>query len=55
MRTTDTYKSIFENKLKYRYKSYSSSFERATEKNERQDFVVPWQMVKANEKKFLVD
>ncbi len=55
MRTTDVNKSIFKNKPTYRYRSYSSYFERTAKQNEKQEFVVPWQMTKANEKKYLIE
>ncbi len=51
MRATDVNKSIFENKPTYRYRSYSSYFERTAKQNEKQEFVVPWQMTKVSEKK----
>jgi hypothetical protein len=55
MRASEKYKSIFENKPKYRYKSYTSNLDRTAKQNENQQFVVPWQMAIFNEKKYLIE
>jgi len=54
MRTTDKNKSIFEGKSIYRNRTFYSKNDRNTKDNFNQNFVVPWQMSQAEERKFLV-
>jgi len=54
MRTTDKNKSIFEGKSNYRNRTLFSNFDRNATINEHQNFVVPWQMSKKEERKFVV-
>lgn len=54
MRTTDKNKSIFQGKPIYRNRTFYSNYGRITKENINQNFVVPWQMSKAEEREIMV-
>lgn len=54
MKTADKNKSIFEGKSGFRNRLYYSRFDRVSKSLKNEDFVVPWQMLNTEEKKFLV-